>query len=166
MPTHFLLDASALAKRYIPEHGSPNVNHLFSQVAANRLSCLNLGTLEVGSCLVRSHNRGSITFAALSAAVLDFQKEVIANAAFVKIAASDAAIGGAMALVFKHSVNGTDALLLAAALDYAQQILAQGDSLVLVSSDHRLLKAAQAEGLVTFNPETQSQPELDALIAS
>jgi hypothetical protein len=35
-----------------------------------------------------------------------------------------------------------------------------------VASDQRLLRAAAAEGLATFNPETQSQAELDALIAA
>ena len=39
-----------------------------------------------------------------------------------------------------------------------------GDDLVLVASDQRLLRAAQAEGLVTFDPETQSQADLDALL--
>jgi hypothetical protein len=36
--------------------------------------------------------------------------------------------------------------------------------LVLVSSDQRLLRAAQAEGLVTFNPEIQDQATLAALV--
>ena len=38
--------------------------------------------------------------------------------------------------------------------------------IVVVTSDKRLLKACQAEGLTIFDPETQSQADLDALIAS
>ena len=37
---HFLLDASALAKRYHPENGLALVNHLFASVSNIRLSCL------------------------------------------------------------------------------------------------------------------------------
>jgi hypothetical protein len=33
-----------------------------------------------------------------------------------------------------------------------------------VASDQRLLRAAQAEGLLTFDPEVQSQVELDVLL--
>jgi hypothetical protein len=33
-----------------------------------------------------------------------------------------------------------------------------------MASDQRLLKAAQAEGLATFDPETQSTTDLDALL--
>ena len=36
-----------------------------------------------------------------------------------------------------------------------------GHDLVLVTSDKRLLKAALAEGLVTFNPDAQTQAELE-----
>ena len=38
------------------------------------------------------------------------------------------------------------------------------NSLVLVVTDRRLLRAAQAEGLLTFDPETQTQAELDAFL--
>ncbi|MGH9845023.1 MAG: hypothetical protein ACREEM_40425 [Blastocatellia bacterium] len=41
---------------------------------------------------------------------------------------------------------------------------ADGDDLVLVSADSRLVRAAKVEGLFTFDPETESQPALDALI--
>ncbi|MCI0387876.1 MAG: hypothetical protein MOB07_03770 [Acidobacteria bacterium] len=36
--------------------------------------------------------------------------------------------------------------------------------LVLISSDLRLTRAAKAEGLITFNPETDDQQTLDSLI--
>jgi len=50
-------------------------------------------------------------------------------------------------------------------LEIDKQLHSIGNQLVLVSSDQRLLKAAQAEGLFTFDPETQSQADLDALLA-
>lgn len=42
--------------------------------------------------------------------------------------------------------------------------LLNGYNLVLVSSDKRLLRASQNEGLLTFDPETDSQAALDVLI--
>jgi hypothetical protein len=37
---------------------------------------------------------------------------------------------------------------------------------VLIASDLRLIAAAQAESLLKFNPETQGQSELDALLST
>jgi hypothetical protein len=45
------------------------------------------------------------------------------------------------------------------------QLRAGGDDLVLVASARRLVQAGQAEGLTTFYPETQTQADLDALLA-
>jgi hypothetical protein len=61
-------------------------------------------------------------------------------------------------------VNSTDALALKSALAFARRLRGTGDDLVLVASDQRLLRAAQAEGLTTFNPETQDHAALAALM--
>jgi hypothetical protein len=63
-----------------------------------------------------------------------------------------------------HSINSTDALILKSALAIARRLRAAGDELVLVASDQRLLRAAQAEGLAIFDPETQDQAALAALL--
>lgn len=54
--------------------------------------------------------------------------------------------------------------MLRVALDVAHPLRNQRDDLVLVASDQRLLRAARAEGLVTFNPETQDQAALATLL--
>jgi hypothetical protein len=48
----FCLDASALAKRYVPETGSALVDFLFDSVAEHRIYILNIGFAEVVSVLV------------------------------------------------------------------------------------------------------------------
>jgi hypothetical protein len=53
---------------------------------------------------------------------------------------------------------------LQAAVDLAAQLRVDGDDLALVAADQRLLRAAQAEGLVTLNPETQAESDLDVLL--
>jgi hypothetical protein len=70
----------------------------------------------------------------------------------------------ALFLIEVHSINGTDAIILRLALNLAARLHGAGQDLVLVASDQRLLRAAQAEGLLTFNPETQNQVDLDALL--
>ena len=62
------------------------------------------------------------------------------------------------------SINATDGIVLRVAMDIAQHLRASGDDLVLVSSDQRLLRSAQAEGLIAFDPETQDQVSLAALV--
>lgn len=166
MARRWYFDASALAKRYAAEVGTPLVNHLFSQVARRDIMCLLLGALEVISIFVRKKNAGHLSAAAFSQVLTDFRDEILDAPAVGKISASDALLETAIPLVPQHSLNATDCVILRSALDVDLQLRPLGDGLVLVTSDQRLLKAAQAEGLTTFDPETQSQAELDTLITS
>ncbi|MCI0455545.1 MAG: type II toxin-antitoxin system VapC family toxin [Gemmataceae bacterium] len=161
----FYLDASALVKRYAPEAGSLLVNHLFAKAPADRLLVFNVGMAEVVSILVRKHNGGHLSAVALAQAVADLGTEIIHAAAVVKVAADDALVVSAIPLIRVYSINSTDALILRSALLIATNVRTAGNDLVLVTSDKRLLKAAQAAGLTTFDPETQTQADLDALLA-
>jgi predicted nucleic acid-binding protein len=158
------MDASALAKRYTLEVGTPLINHLFANVTPDRLFVFNVGVAEVVSVLVRKKNAGHISAAACSQAILDLGIEVIHSTSLRKIVADNALMTAALAHIEVHSVNATDALVLRSALNLVALLRATGNDLVLVASDQRLLRAAQIEGLVTFDPETQSQTDLDALL--
>ena len=65
-----------------------------------------------------------------------------------------------MNLIETHSLNSVDAMVLRSALNIAAELHNTGDTLVLVASDQRLLRAARTEGLQTFNPEIDSQQTL------
>jgi predicted nucleic acid-binding protein len=158
------LDASALAKRHTPEVGTANINHLFASVSHDRLYLFNVGMAEVVSLLVRKRNAGQVSAADYSPALVEFDAEIVFSAAVRKVVAGNALVMAALRLIKVHSVNATDAILLRAALDLAVRLRAVGNDLVLVASDQRLLRAAQAEGLVTFDPEAQNQVVLDALL--
>lgn len=80
--------------------------------------------------------------------------------------ASEALVFASLALIERHSINSTDALVLRSALDVAELLRQAGHDLVLVASDARLVRAAAAEGLLTFNPETDELTRLDELIAA
>jgi predicted nucleic acid-binding protein len=161
----FLLDASALAKRYSLETGVDRMDHLFNNTSLDRLMCLMLGAAEVVSVLVRRRNGGVLSSATFSQAMNNLKSEVIDAADFNTLPMDNDLITAALPLIDQHAVNANDAVVLQASLDLAAQLRSQGDDLVLVASDQRLLKAAQAEGLLTFDPEKQTTTDLDALLA-
>ena len=166
MAHRFYLDASALAKRYVVEQGTLVVNHLFRRVARDAMMCLTLGTLEVISVFVRKKNASAIPDPVFRQAMTDFRSEVIDAANFTKIPATDLVVNAAAPLVAKHALNATDAVILRSVLDLVATLHPTGDALVLVTSDQRLLRAAQAEGVLTFDPTTQTEGDLDALLTT
>jgi predicted nucleic acid-binding protein len=160
----FLFDGSALVKRYVAEPGKALVYHLFTRAARERLSCLMLGAGEVAAALVRKRNGGLISPADYSAAISEFRTEVLDAADFGKPPIDNNLIAASIPLLDKHAINATDAVVLQAAPQMIPTLRAVGNDLVLVACDRRLLRAAQAEGLLTFDPENQTQPELDSLL--
>lgn len=161
---YFFLDASALAKRYSLEAGVDLLDYLFSKVPRDRLSCVLLGAAEVVSVLVRRRNGGLLSAVDFTQAMLNFTTEIVNATDFRTLALENGVILSAMAFIETHSINSNDAVVLRLALDIANHVRSTGDDVVLVASDRRLLRAAQAEGLATFDPETQSQADLDALL--
>jgi predicted nucleic acid-binding protein len=96
--------------------------------------------------------------------MLNLDKEIIQSLGKHVLSFDNSVTADALALIVKHSINSIDAILLQVAMDVAQHLRAGGDNLALVSSDQRLLRAAQGEGLITFNPESQDQAALVALV--
>ncbi|MFN0107779.1 MAG: type II toxin-antitoxin system VapC family toxin [Blastocatellia bacterium] len=164
MSYYFYLDASALAKRYASELGTPVINHLFSRVRLDRIFVLYLGVAEVTSILVRKGNAKVFTASTTAQAFLDLEAEIINQPLIQKLDAEASLVIAALELIRKHSINATDSTLLRSALDLAADLRVNGYDLALVASDHRLLRAAQVEGLLTFNPEQQSTTDLDLLL--
>jgi predicted nucleic acid-binding protein len=162
----FYIDASALCKRYVPEKGTPVMNHLFASVNREQMMCLMIGAGEVISIFVRKKNSQQITSIVFAQAMADFRAEVIDASDFELISPNDAQIMASWYLIEKYSLNSNDAILLRSVLDTGLGLNHQYDDLVLVAADERLLRAAMAEGLKTFNPEKNSQAELDALLSN
>lgn len=163
MQRHFYLDASALAKRYVPEIGTSIIDHLFLRLTPDRIFVLNIGTAEVVSIIVRKRNAGILSHKTSSQAFVDLQTEIINEPGILKVDADTDLVTGALPLIIRYSINATDAVLLRSAIDAAANLRSRGGDLVLVASDQRLLRAAQTEGLAIFNPETQTAADLDSL---
>ena len=166
MAKRFYLDASALAKRYVVEQGTFVVNQLFRRVARDDMMCLTLGTIEVISVFVRKKNASAVPDPVFRQAMTDFRSEVIDAINFTKIPATDQVVNAAASLVAKYALNATDAVILRSVLDLVATLHTTGDALVLVTSDQRLLRAAQAEGVLTFDPTTPTAGDLDALLTT
>jgi uncharacterized protein len=160
----FLLDASALVKRYIAEKGSALIDHLFVRSSKDRLSSSMLGLAEVGACLIRKRNSAIVTTATFGSAFAAMVADTLDAADFTKWPADNALIRAAITLLDKHPINSADGVLLQIALEANTIEQGRNNAIVLVSSDQRLVKAAQAEGLMTFDPEAQTQADVDKLI--
>ena len=154
-------------KRYTEEVGSNKIDFLFQNVPLNRLMCLAIGVAEVFSICVRKRNDGRITRHHFEQAVGYLDNEVInTESDFETVAAQNVLIWKSISLIDTHSINSVDAILLCSALDIATNLRNEKNELVLIASDQRLLRAAQTEGLLCFNPETDSQQVLMNWVAT
>src|SRR5262245_49218830 len=99
------LDASALGKRFLPEVGTPVLNHLFARMPSGRLVVLNVGVAEVLSILVRGRNGGRLTPAAFSQTRKTFLAQIVRPTLPRKLPTSNRLVNAALALIPKHSIN-------------------------------------------------------------
>ena len=156
---YFWLDASAFVKGYVTEpKGTPEMKHFFSRVASQRIVYWG-GTIgEVVSILSRRKNDGDISQA-------DFEQIMQSlETKGRRVDHTSHQMDDSWRFIDPHSLNSTDALILQCALDEANNLRDAGNDLVLVCSDKRLVRAAEAERLKTFNPENDGQKALDVLI--
>lgn len=142
------------------------MNHFFASVPSYRMICLFEGGGEVIFVFGRRRNEGKITATRFNQIKQRFLSEVIYSTEVVQVLPIKNQISHSWHFIERHSINSTDAILLQCSLDSANERRENGDNIVLVSSDRRLLRAAQNEGLLTFNPETDSQTALDVFINS
>ena len=125
------------------------------------MQCLMLGVVEVLWICVRKGNDSRITKNEFARAVTHLKSEVInRQSEFKTISIPDTLVLNSMSLIETHSLNSVDAMVLRSALDIATELRNTGNKLVLVASDQRLLRAAQDEELLVFNPEVDSQQPL------
>jgi hypothetical protein len=137
---------------------------ILDTVRSDRIYVLNVGVGEVISIFVRKRNASKISAPDFAQALLSFDAEIVQAADVTRVSVSNRLAVSSFPLIVAHSINSTDALTLKSGLAIARRLRAAGHDLVLVASDQRLLRAARAEGLVTFDPETQDQAALVALV--
>jgi predicted nucleic acid-binding protein len=159
-------DASALAKRYAAETGTPLVNGVFDLVPMLTMTCSTITVLETLSILVRKRNGGQIDQRSYEDAVIKFQTEVVTNAMFAITSVNDQLLHDAELFIPKHTINATDAVILRSALTLQQTLRATGDDVVLWTADKRLVRAAQREALPVLDPEVASIDAVRRMVAA
>lgn len=158
-------DASRLIKRYVSEAGAATVDAVFAQVTPAEMVMTPWGYLEIYAILRRRFHSGLLNHAALVSTQTALQNEVL-NGVFNLISISDNAIFAASSLIDRHHVNSADAAILSAYLRFPRQLPLNRSSCLLVAADKRLLRAAEAEGLKTLNPEMVSASMVPAFLAA
>lgn len=149
----FLLDTSALAKRYVAEPGSAWVRTLTDPASGNSIAIGNITRVEIGAALARRQRnpRNRMSIADRDALVRLFDRHVAQE--YLTVDTVPAVIDLANHLTQQHQLQGYDAVQLASALTLNTQLLTAGlPALTLVSSDRELLQAANAAGLTTDDP--------------
>jgi hypothetical protein len=159
-------DASALAKRYVPEVGSDVVKALFAVLPRPQMIGTVLGYAETFSVVLRHFHRGNISAATFATAKSLLRSEIVNAPDFTLLTVDDAAIFAGVPLMERHNLNASDAAILAAVLRYLRAAFTPSQSTMLIASDGRLLIGAQAEGLKILNPELLSPADVPAILAT
>ncbi|MBN1991093.1 MAG: type II toxin-antitoxin system VapC family toxin [Anaerolineae bacterium] len=149
--TTFYTDSSALVKRYVTESGSDWLQTLVDPAAGHTLVVANIGLVEIAAALAAKQRHGVLAAPVLDGLLRDLHRD--ARDQYWLVEVNQAIISRAMALIRRQKLRGYDAVHLACAL-FTQETLLQQElpALTLLSADLDLLAAAQAEGLMTANP--------------
>lgn len=92
--------------------------------------------------------------------------ELVDDPDFGLLSVDDVAVFAGISLVERHNLNATDSAILALFLEYISPQAPIGLSCLLITADQRFLRAAQAEGLRTLNPEIISAADVPAILAA
>lgn len=150
MATYFF-DSSALVKYYVNEVGSAWVESLIDTQPPNEIAVAQITGVEVIAALSRRVRVGTASAASAATAVNAFRSDF--QARFTVLSLTTQLLEEAMNLAELHRLRGYDATQLAVAVDFEAEMAAEGlGSLTLISADLELNQAAQAEGLLTDDP--------------
>jgi predicted nucleic acid-binding protein len=148
----YLLDTSALAKRYHLESGSEYMDRIIEQPGSRALIS-HLSIVELESVLAIKTRTGEIDEQALQLARRRFQADIVRQRLLVAPPIHERDFHGARKLLIQYGVaeglRTLDALQLAIALDLRQL----GQIHVLVAADQRLCRVASMAGCPAVNPE-------------
>jgi uncharacterized protein len=113
MVNHYFLDTSALAKRYIPEIGTPWINHI-TTTPSNTILLSQLAWVELQSAISRRQRENALTPEQSQILSLNFQAHW--NTDYHIITVDQTLLNLATELIKKHPLRAYDAVQLASAL--------------------------------------------------
>lgn len=144
------LDSSALVKRYLVEVGTSWVQARCAD-STQTIAVAEIGLVEIAAAFAGKLRGAHVTPTQYQSARTDLIAD--AQDEYVLVTVNRAVVDEAIGLTAQHRLRGYDAVHLACALILNRALLAhQLPSLMFISADDDLLKAAAAEGLPTDNP--------------
>jgi len=139
------VDSSALVKRYVQEKGRRSLEQRLG--SSDRLFSSAITFAEVHATLAAKRRGGGMDEQELLRVQNDFERDWLQ---FEEIAVRQETLSVVRDLVIRVPLRGMDAIHLAAALWLARRPALKPE---LISTDDRLLSAAEKFGLPVFNPE-------------
>ena len=136
------LDTSALAKRYVHEPGSEEMEDLLCSIATE-VYVSTLAFVEFAAALGRKLRNKEIVKASASRAIEEIEKDWYD--VFYKISLTDTLAESAASIALKYSLKGADAVHLASAKEINTELF--------VACDNQLIRAVKKMGINTYNPE-------------
>jgi predicted nucleic acid-binding protein len=143
----YFLEATAFAKLFVQETGTPPLIRLMEAVEDNRKLISASTPLEVYAAIRRRERAGGISAHDASAALDILRMEA---ASMVQQPLNPAVLEAARQLLDRTTLRWPDALQLGAAA--VSRDMFQGTEIIFVSASATLLEAAQAEGFRTLDP--------------
>jgi predicted nucleic acid-binding protein len=149
----YFVDSSALVKRYVQEAGTSWVRRLTRQAFSKHIYLARITVVEVTSAIARRRKAGTIPPPRASLLLSRFRKHLAGRYTVVEI--TPGLLADAASLANTHALRAYDAVQLSAALALNTQGAAIGlGSVVLVSSDTDLNRAAVSEGFTVEDPNS------------
>ena len=145
----FYLDTSAIVKSYHTERGSEVVDELLDNPLPQDQFHTSFFTLLEGiSAIERLADSGQLEKALVVSALARFRRDI--RDRFHLWPISNEIIAEAASVVGHHKLRAADAIHLATALSVA--LVVPGTQTIMVPSDQRLIRSAQAAALVVLDP--------------
>jgi len=147
----YYFDSSALVKYYAQEIGTSWMRSLVDAQPSNEIFTALVTGAEIVAAIKRRERMNLITASDAGAALAVFKNQF--RSRFKAFRTSDTVVDRAMNLAETHKLRGYDAIQLSSALLIEERMTSQGvGPLTLISADGELNQAAQAEGLLTDDP--------------
>ena len=147
----YVLDTSAVVKRYIQEIGTGWVRGIADPAASNLIYLARITDVELTSAVVRRQRGGNISATDADATLRQFRQDLALGYRIIEV--TPGLLSTARLLAERHGLRAYDAVQLAAAVDLNAQWVAAGTgTIILVSADQELNAAATAEGLLIEDP--------------
>jgi predicted nucleic acid-binding protein len=153
--TTYYLDTSALIKHYVAESGSAWLDSVVFEAEDVLILTSRLTIVEVWSALARRRREASISAQHHVDALNAFREDGLIRYLFIEF--EPPVIEAAGQLLEQHPLRAYDSVQLASALVAGQTLVdAALPQPTFLSADGSLLTFAQAEGLLTDNPNLHS----------